>query len=300
MTRANNHTCCPLCKKIGHPLPNLPLYVYCPMCRYAWLKKFPKATYGDEYYKGTSSLATRLFSPIAATLCLLRNVYAGFSRKNLWIDVGAGDGGFLKSVNAKKKIGVEISASGRRIMKESGITTMTEKEFLKAKRLAADVISFWHVLEHMTNPCDYLDAARRNLRPNGVLVIGVPNLDCLEYRLFGNRWFHSPQYHLWQFTPHAIKLFLKKYGFIITSIDYWSIEHHLPCLLQSCINATAGSDAVLHRFIKRGHTRGFTKKDLFWSIFWLTVGAPVVLLLWIIQALTRKSGTVVIVARPAV
>lgn len=291
---------CPICTRAGHDLPKLSYYLYCNNCRLAWLKRFPNTYYGDEYYKGTSSIASRLFTPIATAFYYLRNAYAGISRKYLWIDVGAGDGGFLKTVNSQNKIGVEISASGRRIMQESKITTKTEKEFLKVRRLNADVISFWHVLEHMTNPWDYLVAARHNIKTRGTLVIGIPNLDCLEYHLFGKRWFHSPQFHLWQFTPKAINRMLKKSGFRIQTIDYWSIEHHLPCLLQSCINVTSGSNGALHRFIKRGHTKGFTTKDLFWSIFWLTIGAPIVLLLWAFGAISHMAGTIVVVAQPIV
>ncbi|OGG29526.1 hypothetical protein A2971_02475 [Candidatus Gottesmanbacteria bacterium RIFCSPLOWO2_01_FULL_46_21] len=291
---------CPLCHEHPYPLPKLPYYAYCSDCKLAWLWRFPKAIYGDNYYTGASNVASRLFTPIATLLYRLRSAYVGLGKKKLWIDVGAGDGQFLKTVNAHQKVGVEISPSGRVLMKQAGLKTMTDKQFLRLKNLQADVISFWHVLEHMENPWDYLRAAQKHLTHSGTLIIGVPNVDCLEYRLFGQRWFHSPQFHLWQFTPRAIFLLLKQTGFTIKSIDYWSIEHHLPCLLQSCINATAGSDAVLHRFIKRGHTSGFTKKDLFWSLFWVTLGMPIVILLWVVGALTHKSGTVVIVARPRV
>lgn len=291
------HQLCPLCKKRAHALPNFPYLLHCSRCRLAWLKKFPKTTYNETYYEGISTLATKLFTPIATGFYLLRSVYAGFSPKKLWVDVGAGDGGFLKTVRAKRKIGVEISSSARVIMKKIGIETMTDKQFLHTRKLNADVISFWHVLEHTENPWDYLIAAKNNIAKNGCIVIGIPNIDCLEFYLFGTHWFHSPQFHLWQFTPHSMGLLLKRAGFRVQSIDYWSIEHHLPCLLQSFINASAGSDGALHRFIKRGHGSKMGIKDAFWSIFWLTAGFPIVLLVWIIGALTHKSGTFVVVAR---
>lgn len=173
---------------------------------------------------------------------------------------------------------------------------MTEKQFLNTRNLNADVISFWHVLEHVPKPWDYLSAAKHNLANDGLIVIGVPNLDCLEYHVFGNRWFHTPKFHLWENTPHSIKLLLKKTGFCVKSIDYWSPEHHLPNVLQSFINFTAGSQGALHRFIRRGHEDAFRPKDALWSLFWLTIGSPVVILFWMAGALFHKSGTFVVVA----
>lgn len=287
---------CPLCKKYGINLSNLPLHAYCPFCKLAWVKNFQKPSYDDNYYTGASSVASKVFTPISKMFYLLRQTYVGLQTKDLWIDVGAGDGAFLKTVRARKKIGVEVSSSGRRMMEKTGIAPMTEKEFLKEKNLNADVISFWHVLEHIENPWDYLSAARHNLSPDGRVVIGVPNIDCLEYYVFGKHWFHTPKYHIWENTPHSINLLLAKSGLDMQSIDYWSPEHHLPCLFQTFINASAGSQGALHRLMRRGHDSNIRSKDVLWSLFWVTIGSPVVILFWIAGALSRKSGTFVVVA----
>jgi len=254
-------------------------------------------TYEEKYYQGTSPLASKLLKPVSTFFYLIRSLYVGTEQKKLWIDVGAGDGSFLKTVRAEKKIGVEVSASARRLMKDAGIATLTDEEFLKKNNLNADVISFWHVLEHVPNPWDYIAASKKNLIPkHGRLVIGVPNIDCLEYYVFGSHWFHTPKFHIWENTPVSIELLLKQYGFKVESIDYWSPEHHLPCLLQTFINASTGSQGALHRFIRRGHDATFRPKDAFWSIFWLTVGSPIVILFWIAGSLMHKSGTIVVTA----
>lgn len=286
---------CPLCKKKGSNLPKFPLHFYCKTCKLAWLKHFPKATYDDTYYTGASTIASKLFSPIAFLFNLIRSSYAGFDKKKLWIDVGAGDGRFLHTVNAQKKIGVDISLSARKIMGKKGISTMTNEQFLRIRNLNADVISFWHVLEHVPNPWDYLHTASNNLNKKGLLIIGVPSIDCLEYYLFGNKWFHTPKFHLYENSSTSIGILLKKTGFKIKYIDYWSPEHHLPNALQSFVNATAGSQGALHRLIRRGHDSTFYFKDFVWSLFWMTIGAPIVILFWIIAASTRKSSTIVVV-----
>jgi SAM-dependent methyltransferase len=55
---------------------------------------------------------------------------------------------------------------------------------------SARVIALWHVLEHLPNPAEVLDAALDRLEPDGVLALGVPNLDSLQFRLLRARWAH--------------------------------------------------------------------------------------------------------------
>lgn len=212
--------------------------------------------------------------------------------------MGAGEGEFLKTVKARHKIGIEVSKIGLANMKKAGLEVMTDTKFLQSNNLDADVISFWHVLEHVKNPKQFLGAAAKNLTQEGRIVIGIPNSQSLEFRLFKQYWFHLiPQYHLWHFSPRSIELLLTQNGFQIENVDYWAPEHHLTGVLQSFINKTAGSDNVLHRAVKR--STGLKKvriKDLLWICFWATVGLPIVLMFWIVASLLKKSGSIVIVA----
>lgn len=293
------YSTCPLCKnEFQSGFFGLEDYWYCSYCKLARLKKFPEPSYGDTYYKGTSTIFSLLFSPVGRFFYWLRSSYAGKKNIRLWIDVGAGEGGYLKTVPAGKKIGVEISASGRKIMENSGLKTMTEKQFLKRKGLKADVISFWHVLEHVENPWMYLRGAYKNLAGKGLIIIGIPNFDSFEFQLFKKYWFHLvPKHHLWHFSPQSIGSILDTEGFKIVGLDYWSLEHHLTGVLQSFVNRTSGSDSILHRLVKRAEdSPRFLLKDIFWSAFWLTVGFPVVIGFWITGALSNKSGTIIILA----
>lgn len=289
---------CPICKKKPTTsLFGIKGYLYCSHCRLGWLKKLPKISYKENYYKGTSGIVSKLFIPIGLIFYKIRGSFAEGKNK-LWIDVGAGDGGFLKTVSAQRKIGIEISQAGRKIMEKSGLETLSNEKFLKTSGLDADVISYWHVLEHVEKPWEYLKAGKRNLSKKGKIIIGIPNIDSYEFQYFRNYWFHLvPKYHLWHFSKNSIELFLGKAGFKINSIDNWSIEHHLAGTLQSFINRTAGSDSVLHRLVKRGLDYSPTFKDIFWSVFWLTFGLPVVFLFWGASSILKKPGTFILVAK---
>ncbi len=62
-----------------------------------------------------------------------------------------------------------------------------------------DVITMWHSLEHMARPWDVVAACARWLKPDGVLVIAVPNPDSVQARWMGSRW---PHYDLPRHLSH--------------------------------------------------------------------------------------------------
>lgn len=301
MEKANS--ICPLCgDKASSNFFGLSSYWFCKSCELAWKKQFPKTIYDETYYKGKSSFASLLFAPIANYFYAVRRSYIDNGNVRTWIDVGAGEGGFLKTVKAPKRVGVEISASGRKMMREAGLEALSEKQFLTTSKMDADIISFWQVLEHVENPWDYLKAAKRNLKKGGKIVIGIPNFQSLEFHFAKKYWFHlQPLYHLWHFSPKSLKTLLERNGFSIKSSDYWAIEHHLTGILQSFINKTSSSkENYLHRLLKRSASgSSMPIGDIVWSLFWLTVGLPVVIAFWILGSIIRKSGTMVVVAYPS-
>ncbi len=294
---------CPLCGKKPTIHPQFSEYWWCEACHLGWHKIYPKQIhYQASYYTATSAVASTLFSPIAHLFYKIRNRYIGRKQVDTWVDVGAGDGGYLLTVPAAKKIGVEISPAGRKLMDKLGLVTLTPQGFLRGRQTKVNVISFWHVLEHVDRPWAYLTAARRHLQSSGFVVIGVPNIDSIERMVCGRRWFHLvPAYHLWHFTPHSMTRLLEKIGFHVERIDYWSVEHHLTGVLQSFINKTSGSESVLHKLVKRSDGGvHLSLKDVGWSVFWITIGFPIVVLFWILGSLMKRPGTFVVVARPQV
>lgn len=291
---------CFLCKQESSSgLNGIVGYWYCAHCRLSWAKKISEAEYDETYYKGKSSVAVNLFMFVSLFFYKIRRMYIAKGKSTVWIDVGAGDGGFLKTVRAKKRIGVEVSLAGRRLMQENGLETLSDEQFLKARGLNADTISFWHVLEHVQNPLSYLESAKRNLKKNGAIVVGVPNIDSFEFEFFKKYWFHlQPQFHLWHFSSYSIKRMLRQCGFKVKKSDYWSVEHHLTGVLQSFVNGCSGSVDVLHKLIKRQKASSKIRaQDIFWSFFWLTAGFPIVFFFWIIGSVFQKSGTIVLVAK---
>lgn len=273
-------------------------YFFCTNCKVAWMKKFPEASYEKNYNVGKSGVASKIFQPIEGFFYWLRKIYIGNNQVECWVDVGAGDGRFLKTTNAKKKIGVEVSKFGRKIMEDQGLKAMTNKDFLTKQNINADVISFWHVLEHLDDPLKYLNTAKRNLSKTGKIVIGIPNIDSFEFQIFRKFWFHlAPKYHLWHYSPTSLSLMLSKTGFRIDFIDYFAPEHHLVGILQSFLNKTTGSENILHKIVKRGtDSSKITPKTAIYIGFWLSLGLPIISSFWIVESFLHRSGAIVVVA----
>jgi SAM-dependent methyltransferase len=122
------------------------------------------------------------------------------------LDVGAGTGDFL--VEAKKNgwaiTGIEPSKKAEAISVSKGV------EF--AENLAAieshsqDVITMWHVLEHVPDLQNEISELKRILKPDGVLVVAVPNYKSYDAKYYGQYWaaYDVPR-HLWHFSKISIK-----------------------------------------------------------------------------------------------
>ena len=117
------------------------------------------------------------------------------------------------------------------------------------------VVTFWHVLEHLRDPAAYLREAHRILSPEGVLIIEVPNIGSPTARWFGCRWLalDLPR-HIFHFSPRSLRWAVEDAGFHVERMHYFSLEHSIFSLLQSMMNAVTGTQNVLLESFKYGNT----------------------------------------------
>ncbi|CAM1357777.1 class I SAM-dependent methyltransferase [Tenacibaculum xiamenense] len=124
--------------------------------------------------------------------------------KNL-LDIGAGTGDFLKvcQQDGWYVSGVEPSNDARKIADKKGIFLVDSIEKLSGKKF--DVISLWHVLEHITNIHDYIKEIKNLLTDNGTLIIAVPNYKSYDANYYKEHWaaYDVPR-HVWHFSKTSI------------------------------------------------------------------------------------------------
>ena len=84
-----------------------------------------------------------------------------------------------------------------------------------------DVISTYHVLEHVPNPKKTLVELNRILKPEGTILISLPNFNSFERIMFGKhwRWMEIPR-HLFHFNCRNLSILLQDTGFLVKKITY--------------------------------------------------------------------------------
>ncbi len=121
------------------------------------------------------------------------------------LDIGAGTGDFLNTCksNGWNVFGVEPSNDARLIAKEKGVALKSKLEELPINKF--DVITLWHVLEHVDNLCEYVSKLKELLTDTGRLVIAVPNYKSYDANYYKEYWaaFDVPR-HLWHFSQASI------------------------------------------------------------------------------------------------
>ena len=83
-----------------------------------------------------------------------------------------------------------------------------------------DAIILLQVLEHMLDPRHTLEQIYGLLRPNGVLFVEVPNIDCLSFRILGKRHRHFAEHHFIFFTAKTLTVLLSQCGFRVVSMSF--------------------------------------------------------------------------------
>ncbi len=129
------------------------------------------------------------------------------------LDIGAGTGEFLSVAknDGWQTIGVEPSAKAKSIAINKGVSFVELSTELENQSF--DVISMWHVLEHVPDLDKQIKELKRLLKPTGTLIIAVPNFKSFDAKHYGKFWAaYDVPIHFWHFSKTAIKLLFEKEG----------------------------------------------------------------------------------------
>jgi 2-polyprenyl-3-methyl-5-hydroxy-6-metoxy-1,4-benzoquinol methylase len=134
------------------------------------------------------------------------------SQKGKILDIGAGVGDFLLTAknDGWEIIGTEPSEKARNIASQKGISFVSSIAEIESHSL--DVITLWHVLEHVPNLQEQIAELKRLIKPNGTIIIAVPNFKSFDANYYGKFWAaYDVPIHLWHFSKTAIqKLFAQQ------------------------------------------------------------------------------------------
>lgn len=128
------------------------------------------------------------------------------NQKGKLLDIGSGTGDFL--VEAKNQgwdiLGFEPNSDAKNLAINKGVT-FTEDIFTLPEN-SFDVVTMWHVLEHVPNLEEYIANLKRIVKPTGTIIIAVPNYKSYDAKSYKEFWaaYDVPR-HLWHFSKTSIK-----------------------------------------------------------------------------------------------
>ena len=138
------------------------------------------------------------------------------------LDIGCGTGDFLSiAKNANWNVtGIEPNEQAREIANsKTNNSVYNNMQLHQLKENSFDVITLWHVLEHLPNLEMHVYRLERLLKPNGKIVVAVPNYKSYDAAYYKSFWaaYDVPR-HLWHFTKESIKILFSRYDMKVEKI----------------------------------------------------------------------------------
>ena len=139
-----------------------------------------------------------------------------FSEKNL-LDIGCGTGDFLKVAKENNWLvsGIEPNENARQIANSKTDNSVFQIEQLsRFNPKSFNVITLWHVLEHLPKLEEHIKIIKSLLKDDGVLIIAVPNYKSYDAKFYKSFWaaYDVPR-HLWHFSRSSISKLFGKHNF---------------------------------------------------------------------------------------
>ncbi|WP_424003963.1 class I SAM-dependent methyltransferase [Maribacter sp. IgM3_T14_3] len=177
----------------------------------------------------------------------LLNKYSNTQKKLL--DIGCGTGEFL--INAKnqnwKTVGVELNDSARKKAVDKKLEVYKSLEDLNDRKF--EVITLWHVLEHLPDLDKQINKITSLLDKNGTLIIAVPNYKSYDAQYYKEFWaaYDTPR-HLWHFSQNAIKnIFTSKKIEVVKTLPMYFDSYYVSLLSEKY---KTGSSNYLRAFYR--------------------------------------------------
>lgn len=222
---------------------------HCMNCHLKFTQDVPDSTSIGKYYQSEAyvshtetrkGLVNRLYHAVRShTLQQKRTLVSTgvTSSSPAILDYGCGTGAFLKVMkeggwsvtglepdplarqNALQLHGIEASSPDR-------LSTIADDTF--------DVITLWHVLEHVHELQTTLDHLKRVLKPGGTLYIAVPNHKSSDALHYGGSWaaWDVPR-HLYHFSPEALRSLMQRKGLTVThTLPMWFDAFYVSLLSE--------------------------------------------------------------------
>ena len=223
-----------------------------------------------------------------------RTVNGFFPRPGRVLDIGCGRGQMLRELGAMgwECFGTEFPGQASRDLP----FTVYEGDIadLNLPAQSFDAVTLWHVFEHLSDPFSALTEICRILKPGGLLVISVPNIESLQAKIFGRNWIHLdlPR-HIYHFSPGSLSRAMEGKGFTITGWRHFSAEYGMSGVILSLGAAMMGKGPGFFNTLRGGQKKWRAYGTFAYSVCM----APLAAAFSTMEALLKRGGEVMVLAR---
>jgi len=226
--------------------------VACGACEFVFLNPRPcpgsiGAYYGDEAYqpflsrKEGRSLWDALYAMVRSRAVRnKRRKIEQWQASGRLLDVGCGTGEFLDEMQRHgwEVAGIEKDEAAAAFA-GSAYGLNVETSDLQACSLpdsSCDVITLWHVLEHLYGPADALRKAAALLKPDGLLLVAVPNIASLDFRFYRENWvaLDAPR-HFHHFRQADMERLCDAAGLALVDTHQMVLDAFYNCILSEAL-----------------------------------------------------------------
>lgn len=201
--------------------------VQCNKCAFLYTNPRPTQEFMDKYYdsaqyishsnKGRSIVNFVYKLARLYTIRWKENIVNKYQSKGSILDYGCGTGNFLKHMQTKgwSTKGVEPNALARQQAVRKGITVTDSIDNTSKDKV--DIITAWHVMEHVHDLIDTIRILRKKLNPGGHLILALPNCASFDAQHYHQYWagYDVPR-HLYHFTPATVNKLSSRTKFKLT------------------------------------------------------------------------------------
>jgi SAM-dependent methyltransferase len=181
----------------------------CPSCELVWLEDPPPPERMGEHYGADYDRAVAAAGDSPERWKGRVRTVAQYKSGGSLLDLGCSSGGFLQAIASPrwKLYGIEMSESVARRAESASGAQVFVGDILDAPydRASFDVITCFHVFEHLYEPDTVLRKVAEWLKPGGIFYVMVPNIDSAGARIFRSYWYalELPR-HLYHFSPVSL------------------------------------------------------------------------------------------------
>lgn len=152
------------------------------------------------------------------------------------LDIGCATGEFLNEFRKNNWLayGVEPNETARNYaINNYNLEVGDENDLRILEARSFDVITMWHVLEHIAPIEQRIEEIERVLKENGLLFVAVPNSNSFDAKFYKEYWaaYDVPR-HLYHFTPESIKGLFEKYAFELVAIKAMKFDSFYVSMLS--------------------------------------------------------------------